>query len=411
MHTTATRRTPEWGKLAIEGGPAVRTQAFPEWPQFHGEDIDAVAAVLRSGKVNYWTGDEGRQFEQEFAAYSGARYGVAVANGTVALELGIYALGIDAGDEVITPCHSFIASASCVAMRGATPVMVDVDRESQVITPEAIMAAITSRTKAVIAVHLAGWPCDMDAIMRVAAERGLKVMEDCAQAHGASYKGRRVGSMGHVGAFSFCQDKIMTTGGEGGMITTNDEKLWTRAWSYRDHGRSHDAIYRREHAAGYRRVYESLGTNLRLTEMQSALGRRMLLRLEGDVERRRGHAAGLNQAFAQIPALRVTLPPEHVQHAYYKYYVFVRREMLRDGWDRDRIMAAIEAEGVPCYAGSCSEVYLEKAFAGMRPRRRQPMAKELGETSLMFLVHPTLSDADTRDTICAVRKVMEHAAL
>jgi dTDP-4-amino-4,6-dideoxygalactose transaminase len=194
------------------------------------------------------------------------------------------------------------------------------------------------------------------------------------------------------------------------MITTNDEHLWNRAWSYRDHGKSYDAVYRREHPPGYRWVYESLGTNWRLTEMQSALGRTALRRLDADVERRRLHAARLNEAFVQIPALRVTLPPEHVRHSYYKYYVFLRPEKLLDNWDRERVMAAIQAEGIPCYAGSCSEIYLEKAFDGMRPQSRQPVAKELGETSLMFLVHPTLSDADIRDTISAIRKVMKHAS-
>lgn len=410
MHSASTPRAPQWAKLAIDGGPAVRAQPFPDWPQFQTGDMDAVADVLRSGRVNYWTGNEGRRFEQEFAAYTGVNYGVAVANGTVALELGLYALGIGPGDEVITPCRSFIASASCVAVRGATPVMVDVDHESQTITAETIVPAITARTKAIIAVHLAGWPCDMDSVMSVAADRGLKVIEDCAQAHGASYKGRRVGSIGHIGAFSFCQDKIMTTGGEGGMITTNDERLWNRAWSYRDHGRSYDGVYGREHAPGYRWVYEALGTNWRLTEMQSALGRRMLRRLDANVERRRRHAARLNQAFAQTPALRVTLPPEHVRHSYYKYYAFIRQKRLREGWNRDRIMAAIEAEGIPCYAGSCSEIYLEKAFEGSGPHNRQPVAMDLGDSSVMFCVHPTLSDADVDDTIAATQKVMQHAS-
>ncbi|HVP53896.1 MAG TPA: DegT/DnrJ/EryC1/StrS aminotransferase family protein [Candidatus Eisenbacteria bacterium] len=397
-------------KLAVEGGIPVRITPFPAWPSFEPEDIDAAAAVLRSGKVNYWTGDEGRLFEQEFAAHTGTRYAVALANGTAALELALHALDVGPGDEVITPCRSFIASASCIVMRGATPVMVDVDRDSQTITADIVKRAITPRTRAVIAVHLAGWPCDMDSILKVAALHNLAVIEDCAQAHGASYKGRRVGSMGHVGAFSFCQDKIMTTGGEGGMFTTNDKSLWGRAWSYRDHGKSYDAVYNQQHSPGYRWVYESLGTNWRLTEVQSALGRRMLRRLDDDVARRNCHAARLNEAFARIAALRVTRPPTHIRHAYYKYYVFVRPDRLREGWNRDRIMASITAEGIPCYAGSCSEIYLEKAFDGLHPQRRRPVASALGEMSLMLLVHPTISDDDLEDTITAVRKVVEHAS-
>jgi dTDP-4-amino-4,6-dideoxygalactose transaminase len=369
-----------------------------------------VTAVLQSGKVNYWTGEEGTRFEAEFSAYCGAKHALAVANGTAALEMALFALDIGPGDEVITPCRSFVATASSIAMRGATPVFGDVDRDGQVLTLETIRPVITSRTKAILAVHLAGWPCDMDSINALAAELRLKVIEDCAQAHGARYKGRPVGTMGDVGTFSFCQDKIMTTGGEGGMLVTNDEALWRRAWSYRDHGKNYDAVHQEQHPPGYRWVYESVGTNWRLTEMQAALGRQALRRLDVEVDRRRHHAARLNEALRGVPALRVTSPPEHLEHSYYKYYAFVRPERLRPRWNRDRIMEAIEAEGIPCYAGSCSEIYLEKAFEGVRPQNRLPVARELGESSLMFLVHPTLSDADITDTIAAIRKVMEHAS-
>ena len=398
-------------KLAIDGGQPVRTAPLPEWPHFDSDEVQAVVRVLRSGRVNYWTGDEGRQFEQEFATYCGTQHAVAVSNGTVALELALHALQVGAEDEVITPCRSYVTSASCIAARGATPVMADVDRDSQTITTETIGEAITPRTRAIIAVHLAGWPCDMDPIMELAANHGLKVIEDCAQAHGARYKGRPVGSIGHAGAFSFCQDKIMTTGGEGGMLTTNDHAVWARAWSYRDQGRSYEAVYNREHPPGYRWLYESLGTNWRLTEMQSALGRRLLRKLDARVERRRELAVRLHDAFEEIPALRTTTPAEQVLHSYYRYYAFLRPEKLRNGWDRDRILVAMEAEGVPCYVGSCPEIYREKAFAAARPPRPLKVARELGETSLAFLVHPTISDADIEDTIVAVRKVMELASL
>ena len=396
--------------LAINGGRAVRTAPFPAWPQFDANDIEAVSAVLRSGRVNYWTGGEGRLFEKEFAAYAGTKHAVAVANGTAALELALYSLGIGPGDEVITPSRAFIASASCIAMRGATPIMADVDRKSQTITAATAQEVITDRTRAIIAVHLAGWPCDMDPIMALAADYNFAVIEDCAQSHGARYKGRPVGSMGHVNAFSFCQDKIMTTGGEGGMITTNDDALWRRAWSYKDHGKSYDAVYQRERRPGFRWLHESFGTNWRLTEMQSALGRQMLRKLDAYVERRRQLAGMLNEACTAIPALRTVVPGNDVQHSYYRHYVFVRPENLRSDWDRDRIVAAVEAEGVPCSSGSCSEIYLEKAFDGIRPMGRLPVARELGETSLMLLVHPTLADSDIRDTITAVQKVMGHAS-
>jgi len=397
-------------QLAIDGGKPVRTEAFAPWPCFETDERDAVARVLESGKVNYWTGEEGRQFEREYAEYVGTKHAVAVANGTVGLELALFALGIGPGDEVVTASRTFIASASCAVMRGARPIMADVHRDSQNITADTIRRALTPRTKAIIAVHLAGWPCDMDPILELARERGLKVIEDCAQAHGARYKGRPVGSMGDINSFSFCQDKIMTTGGEGGLVTTNNDEYYERAWSFKDHGKSYDAVYRRQHAPGFRWLHEQFGTNWRLTEMQSAMGRVLLRKLDQQVAARRRHAERLNAAFAKIPALRTTVPPNDTFHSYYKYYVFVRPEMLAKGWDRDRILNAIVAEGIPCFSGSCSEIYLEKAFDGMRPQHRLPVARELGDTSLMFLVHPTLSDGEMDDTIAAVRKVMEQAS-
>ena len=396
--------------LAIDGGHPVRTAPFAPWPSFDEEVIEAAAQTLRSGKVNYWTGDEGRQFEAEYAASLGCKYAIAVANGTAALELALYALGIGPGDEVIVACRTFIASASCVVVRGAKPVMADVDRDSQNITPETVRSALTPRTKAIIAVHLAGWPCDMDAILDLAREHHLKVIEDCAQAHGAHYNGRPVGSMGDVNAFSFCQDKIMTLGGEGGLVTTNSPELWSRAWAYKDHGKSYDAVYTRQHPPGFRWLHESFGTNWRLTEMQSAIGRVLLPRLPAMVDQRRRNAVILTQRFSEMPALRVTLPQKEAFHSYYKYYAFLRPERLRSGWTRDRITEALRAEGIPCISGSCSEIYLEKAFpVEMRPPRRLPVARELGETSLMFLVHPTLSEADMHETADAVAKVLGHA--
>jgi dTDP-4-amino-4,6-dideoxygalactose transaminase len=397
-------------QLAIDGGQPLRKDPFASWPAFSQEEMAAVARVLESGKVNYWTGDEGRAFEAEFAAFTGCKHAIAVANGTVGLELALQALGIGAGDEVIVASRTFIASASCIVVRGAKPVMADVDRNSQNVTADTIRAVLSPRTRAIIAVHLAGWPCDMDPILELAREYRLKIVEDCAQAQGATYKGHPVGSMGDAGAFSFCQDKIMTTGGEGGMLTMNDTALWSRAWAFKDHGKSYEAVYQRHHPPGYRWLYESFGTNWRLTEMQSAIGRVLLRRLPESVHTRQRLAGRLAERFAGIPALRVTRPPDYLTHSFYKYYVFLERERLREGWDRQRIMDAVNAEGVPCFVGSCSEIYMEKAFPeDLRPPERLPVAKELGETALMLLVHPTLSERDMEDTADAVEKVMSCA--
>jgi dTDP-4-amino-4,6-dideoxygalactose transaminase len=390
---------------------ANNTVSFAPWPHFADDEIAAAAAVLRSGKVNYWTGTEGRLFENEFASYTDCKYAVALANGTVALELALQALGIGVHDEVIVTCRTFIASASCAVLRGARPVMADIDPESQNITAETVRAVMTPKTRAIIAVHLAGWPCDMDPIIDLAGKHNLFVIEDCAQAHGATYKGRPVGSMGDIAAFSFCQDKIMTTGGEGGIITTNSRDAWEKVWAFKDHGKSYDAVYNKKHPPGFRWLHESFGTNMRLTEMQSAIGRVQLRKLPEWVRRRRRNAAILTRCFRKIPALRVTEPPSEVGHAYYKYYVFARPSMLRKGWSRDRIIEAVNAEGVPCFSGSCGEIYLEKAFqkTGLHLNGRLPVAKELAETSLMFLVHPTLDEEAMRYACSVVEKVMSEA--
>lgn len=397
-------------KLAIGGGAPTRSASFAPWPYFSEDEITAAADVLRSGKINYWTGTEGRMFEREFAASVASPHAIAVANGTAALEIALRVLGIGPGDEVIVPSRTFIASASCVVMNGAKPVFADVDITSQNLTVETIRRVVTPNTRAIIPVHLAGWPCDMQPIVKFARARSIKVIEDCAQAQGATYQGRPAGSLADMAAFSFCQDKIMSTGGEGGMIVTSDAVLWESAWSFKDHGKNYRLCNDWQPSAGFRWIHESFGTNLRMTEVQSAIGRVLLRKLDQHLEIRRRNATILTEAFSKVPALRVTLPPEGIQHAYYKYYIFLRLEQMREGWTRDRVIEAIRAEGIPCLSGSCSEVYLEKAFPDkLRPSRRLDVARELGETSLMFLLHPTLSDADMIDTYRAVEKVLEAA--
>ena len=384
------------------------------WPSFTPEEADAVHRVMMSNKVNYWTGNETREFEQEFAAWCGTAHAVALANGTLALDVALKALGVGPGDEVVVTPRTFIASISCVVSAGAVPVFADVDAETGNISDQTIGAVLSPRTKAVICVHLAGWPCDMDPIMALADAHGLKVIEDCAQAHGASYKGRPVGSIGHVGAWSFCQDKIMTTGGEGGMVTTNDEALWRAMWSYKDHGKSYEAVYERQHPPGFRWLHESFGTNWRMLEMQAVIGRIQLQRMADWTERRTRNALSILETCCQFAALRTPqFPQDGSVHAHYKCYVYVKPDALNAGWTRDRIIDAISAEGVPCYQGSCSEVYLEKAFdgTGWRPHMRLPVAKELGETSLMFLVHPTLTDIEIQKICGVIHRVMQRASV
>ena len=396
---------------------------FSPWPSFTKEEADAVQRVLLSNKVNYWTGNEAREFEKEFAEWCGTCYAVAVANGTVALDLALKGLGIGPGDEVVVTPRTFIASVSCVVTAGAIPVFADVDPNSGNLTAATIEAVLTPKTRAVICVHLAGWPCDMDPIMELAEQHGLKVIEDCAQAHGAQYKGRSVGSIGHVGAWSFCQDKIMTTGGEGGMVTTNDENLWRVMWAYKDHGKSYAAVYERQHPPGFRWLHESFGTNWRMLEMQAVIGRIQLRRMPEWAAARKRNAEAIWAVCREFSALRVPqvrcvtctgnckVAGAGCEHAFYKFYVYLEPERLADTWTRDRIIETINAHGVPCYQGSCSEVYLEKAFDGngWRPQDRLPVAKGLGEMSLMFLVHPTLQPHEIDLTCSVIKQVMLQA--
>ena len=403
--------------------------SFAPWPSFTDEEADAVKRVLLSNKVNYWTGTETREFEKEFAAWCDVPYAVALANGTLALDVALKALGVGPGDEVVVTPRTFIASVSCVVNAGAVPVFADVEADSGNISAATLTKVITPKTKAVICVHLAGWPCDMDPIMALSQQHGFKVIEDCAQAHGARYKGRPVGSIGHVGAWSFCQDKIMSTAGEGGMVTTRDEALWRSMWAYKDHGKSYEAVYERQHAPGFRWLHESFGTNWRMLEMQAVVGRIQLKRMAQWQTRRAANAKAVADACASFKALRVPAFKCNAQtcaeacvracveragcaHANYKFYVYIDPAQLSEGWTRDKVIDAINAEGVPCFQGSCSEVYLEKAFdgTGWRPEVRLPNAQKLGETSLMFLVHPTLTEADIQKTCHAIAYVMGMAS-
>lgn len=386
---------------------------FSEWPSYSQEEVEAVTKVLHSNKVNYWTGQEGRLFEKEFAEFSDCKYAIAVANGSLGLELALKAINVNEGDEVIVTPRTFIASASSIVNCGATPIFADVDPNSQNITADTIKEVISEKTKAVICVHLAGMPCEMDAIMELADSYGLYVIEDCAQAHGAMYKGRSVGSIGHIGAWSFCQDKIMTTGGEGGMVTTNDDDLWGKMWSYKDHGKSWATVYEKEHPPGFRWLHESFGSNYRLTEMQSAIGRIQLKKMPDWHIKRVQNAKLLNAAVANIDLIRVLAVPKYIQHAYYKHYMFIRPEKLKSGWTRDRIIEDILSKGVPVLHGSCSEVYLEKAFTDLKlqPIDRCDEAKKLGDTSLMFLVHPTLSETEIKKVCEVISHVFMKATL
>ena len=386
---------------------------FSPWPSFSEEEADAVSRVLLSNGVNQWTGPEVRRFEEGFAELCGVPHALAVSNGTVALEAALHALQVGPGDEVIVTPRSFFASASTVVRAGATPVFADVDMNSELITPETVAPHISPRTKAIICVHLAGWPCDMVGFGALVEDRGIALIEDCAQAHGAAYRGCPVGGLGDIACWSFCQDKIMTTGGEGGMLTTADEALFRSAWSFRDHGKSYEAVFEREHPPGFRWHHEHIGTNARMTSMQAAIGSLQIGRLPEWHQARMRNAEVIRQAAGSCTALRVPTVPDEIEHAWYRCDLFVRQAQLAEGWSRDRILRAIVDRGVPCLSGPCPEIYRERAFTvrGLGPDDRLVQAKQLGETCLMFLVHPTLTEAEIQLTAEVLQETLAAATV
>lgn len=401
--------------LAIDGGTPVRSRPLPPWPALDEEMVEALASVGRSGRINYWTGVHGRAFEREYAASLGRRFGIAVANGTLALELALRAFSVGPGHEVIVPARTFIATASAVVAVGATPIVADVDPASGTLTAATVESVLSARTRAVIPVHLGGWPVDMDRLLALARDHGLVVIEDAAQAHGGLYRDRPVGALGSdAAAFSFCNDKILSTG-EGGMLVLDDPDAYARAWAYKDHGKSLERVEEAsadDDVTSFKWLVESFGTNWRLGEFEAALGRIGLRRLPGWHEARTRNARVLVTGLADTPGLVIPVPPGDTQHAFYRLYAFVQPERLVRGWDRDRIARAVAAEGVVVQYGTCAEIYRERAFrsAGLGPRERLPGARVAHETSLAFLVHPTLRERDLDDVVAAVRKVMEVAA-
>lgn len=412
-------------ELAIDGGPKVRTKPYPPWPHFFDDEKLEVQKVLEEGRVNYWTGPRGRDFQENFARYCGAEHGIAVANGTAALHVALAAAEIGPGDEVIVPCRTFIATACSVLNQMAVPVFADVDLQTQNIDVDSIRERISPRTKAVIAVHLAGHPADMDPIKQLAGEHNLVVIEDAAQAHGAEYRGKRTGNLGHIAAFSFCNDKIFTTGGEGGMVVTDDDGMAEIARSFKDHG--YHEIERRsllELEALYTYIHHRMGFNYRMTEMQAAIGLRALDRLDWNVARRRENAHFLTENLAQFDALIPPPEPSHVKHSFYKYYVRVKPERL--SVDRDTFVRAVRAEGIPVGLGTSSENYREKVFQEQVGFGRSgypfqcplyedkvdyadvslPNAKRLGEEVFVLQVHPTVETEDLADVVRAIEKVL-----
>jgi perosamine synthetase len=383
-------------KLAIDGGPKTRREAFPRWPLLGPEDIAAVAEVLDSGKLTQLSGRSVGDFERAFAKWHGAEHCVATSSGTTAIHAALIALGVAPGDEVIVPAHTFIASATPVLHQGATPVFADVDERTFCISPDSVRERITERTRAIIAVHLNGHPADLDALLEIARPRGIAIIEDAAQAHGATYKGRKAGTIGEAGCFSFWEDKIITTGGEGGAILTADASLAERMRRIRHHGEGP--------IEGARAYYHlELGYNYRMTAMQAATGLVQLRKLEEYLIARRRNATHLSERLGEIPQVEPPFIADYAVHSYYKYVCRLRRD---SGIDIARFVSAVAAEGLPISRRYPTPLPQQPVFrnAGLADAAC-PVADRLSSELFTMLVHPTASVADMDDYVTAIAKV------
>ncbi|MCL2323987.1 MAG: DegT/DnrJ/EryC1/StrS family aminotransferase [Actinomycetia bacterium] len=403
-------------KLASEGARPLIDRALPAWPQIPEEGIEAVAAVLRSGRINYWTGAETRLFEAEFSAAHEGASALAVSSGTLALELALRSFGVGAGDEVIVPSRTFIATAGAVVAVGATPVIADIDPTTGALTPLSVARRLSPRTRAVIVVHVGGYPAPVAGIRALCEQLDVVVIEDCAQAQGARAGGRPVGLAGHAACFSFCQDKILPLG-EGGMIVyPSGSAAFEVAAAWRDHGHRLSVDTQvQERRSQFRYLSDSFGTNARMTEAQGALGRVLLAKVPAWHKLRTRNARVLTEGLSGFaPVLRPCVPADDTgEHAFYRHYFLLDSAALAAGWDRDRVIDAISAEGAPVQFGACALIGREKAFATLgvtpTPESELPGALCAAEQSLAFFVHPTLSEDDLGEIAQAARKVLEAA--
>ena len=406
------RSAPNTEPLAIDGGEPVRVIPPPRWPNYAADEIAAAVETLRSGNVNQWTGHRVRAFELAFAEMHEKPHAVALANGSLALEAILRAHGIGPGDEVIVTPRSFIASASCVNLVGAKSVFADIDVDTEMITPITVRPLIGQRTKAVIVVHINGRPADMPGFMELARRHGILIFEDCAQAHGARIHGKLVGSFGHASAFSFCQDKIITTGGEGGMALFSDDAAWKLAWSYKDHGKDYDAVFNGKRAHGFRWLHETFGSNWRLTELQAAIGLIQLSKLPAWTVARTAIARRLSESLGIHRSVHITPLPAGHEHAYYRFEFRLNPQKLKAGWNRDRVLLALTGEGIPCLVGACPEIYLEGVYAKSMPGfQRLPNAAYLGSVSLALPIAPNFDPHFLNDCHSAIEKVFSAATI
>jgi dTDP-4-amino-4,6-dideoxygalactose transaminase len=379
---------------------------------YSNKQIDSVIKVLKKNKTNYWTGSEGRKFEKEFSNYHNTKYSVTVSNGSIALEIALKALNLKKNTKVIVTPRSFVISASCVVNLGLKPTFADVDNNGN-LSIDGIEKVFDKNVKAIIVVHLNGLPCDLDPILKFVKKKKIYLIEDCSQAHGAVYKNKRVGSFGHISTWSFCQDKIISTGGEGGMISTNNKKLWLKCWSIKDHGKNYKSVFYKKHKTGFKWLHDEIGSNYRLTEMQAAIGRVQLRSLNKLIKKRnliaKLYLHELKDFYTKFNILKkpnflYIKKNTSIKHAYYRLNFFINKNKIK----QTKLIEQLNDNNISCGVGSCPEIYREKVFKKLKSfsQSRLPNAKLLGETSITFPINPFKSIKKIKFEIIVIKKIL-----
>ena len=391
-----------------------------DYPYFNQNILNSVQKVLKSGRVNYWTGNECKEFEQEFSKYVKNKYSLTVSNGSVALEIALKALNLKKKDQIIVSPRSFIISASCVLNLGLKPVFADVDDNGN-LSIKGIKKAYNKNIKAIILVHLNGLSCDLDPILKFVKKKKFFLIEDCSQAHGAVYKNKKVGSFGHVSTWSFCQDKIISTGGEGGMISTNNRRLWLKLWSLKDHGKNYKSVFGKKHKTGFKWLHNDFGSNYRMTEMQAVIGREQLKSLDKQIKKRNLIANlylnGLKDYYSKHDILKkpdfkfaTFASKQNLKKSNYNVHAFYRLNLYinKDKINQNELIQQLNKNKINCGVGSCPEIYREKIFMKSKfyPKKRLLNAKLLGETSIMFPINPNTSIKKVKLEINSIKKIL-----
>ncbi len=385
------------------------------------KQIKKVSQVLKKNKTNYWTGSECKNFEKEFSDYHNTKYSIAVSNGSVALEIALKALNLKKTDSVIVTPRSFIISASCVLNLGLKPIFADIDDNGN-LSIEGIKKVYKKSVKAIIVVHLNGLSCNLDPILKFAKKNKIFLIEDCSQAHGAIYKGRKVGSFGSISTWSFCQDKIISTGGEGGMISTNNKKLWLKCWTLKDHGKNYKSTFHKKHKTEFKWLHDDYGSNYRMTEMQAVIGREQLKSLNEQIKKRNLVAnlylKSLKDYYLKYDILKKpnfdfqinftkkkSKKSNTYLHAFYRLNLFINKNRI----NQNKLIKELKKKKINCGVGSCPEIYREKIFKKLKlfPKKRLLNAKLLGETSLIFPINPYKSLNKVKNEIYVINKVFK----